>query len=353
MATAIYMEEQGSLCAWFKNEGDEVKRGDVLAEVDKMDAHGTIVEIYAPDSGVLRRRLVEKGFTGGAETLIAVIAGANEDISAFPGNGDATASGPAFTAPAPSPQRVEPVSGAGAEVAAPPTREAPAEPPSAAAPAPAAPPPVAAPGTGDAGAQAPPPVVPLREPGMQAAGGWSTPGNVPGAEPRSELVDGRAVTPGASSLVHNLIVSNVVGTLFSALRGTGCRVVSQGMPVKLRGETVFLPDVAVFCGAPELETGAREMLLNPTVVVEVLSPESTDFDHGKKWESYRRLPSLCDYLLVWHDQARVESYTRQGAHWLFGEVEGLQEEVRLESIGVTLRLAAIYEGVLAADGPSA
>ncbi|HYR12493.1 MAG TPA: Uma2 family endonuclease, partial [Longimicrobium sp.] len=211
---------------------------------------------------------------------------------------------------------------------------------------------------GDGRVQAPPPSAPPREPGRQDAGVRRTGDGASGfrapADPRSELVDGRAVAPGVSSLVHNLIVSNVVGTLFAALRGKACRVVSQGMPVKTgHGEKVFLPDVAVYCGAPELEPGDVEMLLNPAVLVEVLSPDTTDYDHGKKWESYRRLSSLRDYLLVWHDHARVEWYTRQGAFWMFGEVEGMQAEVPLESIGATLRLAEIYEEVFTADQPSA
>ena len=103
----------------------------------------------------------------------------------------------------------------------------------------------------------------------------------------------------------------MVGTLFAALRGKACRVVSQGMPVKPgRGENVYFPDVAVFCGEAELEWGAAEMLLNPAVLVEVLSPESTDYDHGKKWVSYSGLASLRDYLLV--------GTTRRGSNGIRG-----------------------------------
>ena len=161
------------------------------------------------------------------------------------------------------------------------------------------------------------------------------------SEERSEFVDGRIVALGAASFAHNLIVSNVFGTLFSDLRGGPCRAVSQGMLVKpSRSENAFLPDVAVFCGEAELEPRSLELLLNPVVLVEVLSPSTADYDHGKKWENYRRLPSLRDYLLVSQDRARVEWYTRQGdAFWLFREVEGLDAEVRLDYLGVTMELA--------------
>lgn len=179
--------------------------------------------------------------------------------------------------------------------------------------------------------------------------------SVDGSEERSEFVDGRVVALGAASFAHNLIVTNLVGSLFATLRGSSCRVVSQGMLVKsAQAENAFLPDAAVFCGGADLEPRALELLLNPVVLVEVLSPSTADYDHGKKWENYRRIPSLREYLLVSQDQARVEWYRRQdGAFWLYGEVEGLDAVVPLDSIGATLRLADVYEGVLAADERSA
>lgn len=370
MATAVYMEMQGRLFEWFKNEGDQISPGDVVAEVESLDRN-TAIEVKARASGVLRKRLVNTGDEGGAETVIAIIGAPGEDVSALAGAAVAAApptSSGAETTPA---REVQQAAATGqvenGAAAAGETREETAErgtPPEtlpvAPTPAPGAMPPATAQGTdvSNGEAQAPPAPAAPREPGMQDAGVRRTGDGAPGfrapADQRGELVDGRAVALGASSLVHNLIVSNVVGTLFAALRGRSCRVVSQGMPVKTgHGENVFLPDVAVYCGAAELEPGDVELLLNPAVLVEVLSPGTTDYDHGKKWESYRRLSSLYDYLLVWHDQARVEWYTRQGAFWMFGEVEGMQAEVPLKSIGATLRLEDIYEGIFTADQTSA
>jgi Uma2 family endonuclease len=175
------------------------------------------------------------------------------------------------------------------------------------------------------------------------------------SEERSEFVDGRVVSLGAASFAHNLIVSNVLGTLFADLRGTPCRAVSQGMLVKpTGGENAFLPDVAVFCGEPELEPRTLELLLNPVVLIEVLSPSTADYDHGQKWESYRGIPALREYLLIAQDQPRVEQYTRHGEHfWHYKETLGREGEVRLESLNVSLTLSGIYEGVLAADERSA
>jgi Uma2 family endonuclease len=120
-----------------------------------------------------------------------------------------------------------------------------------------------------------------------------------------------------------------------------------------RADNTFLPDVAVYCGAPEIERASIDLLLNPSVLMEVLSPSTADYDHGKKWANYRRLASLQEYVLVSQDVPRLERYVRQGGFWLFSDVEGLDAEVALGTIGVTLRLSEIYEGVLAADERSA
>lgn len=172
------------------------------------------------------------------------------------------------------------------------------------------------------------------------------------SEERSEFVDGRIVAMGGASLAHGLIVSNVSATLIYALRGGPCRVLSQGTLVKTaHSENAFLPDVLVFCGAPQLERRRGDLLLNPIVVIEVLSPTTADYDHVKKWENYRRIPSLQDYLLVAQEEPRVERYTRQeGGMWLFSETVGMDASVRLESIGATLSFAEVYRNVLSPGG---
>ncbi|HEX2205322.1 MAG TPA: Uma2 family endonuclease [Longimicrobium sp.] len=172
------------------------------------------------------------------------------------------------------------------------------------------------------------------------------------SEERSELVDGQIVAMGGASLGHGLIVTNLSAALTNALREGPCRVLSQGMLVKAsHAENAFLPDVLVYCGAPHIERRRGELLLNPVVIVEVLSESTADYDHVKKWENYRRIPSLQDYLLVAQDEPRVERYTRQeGGMWLFSETVGMDGSVRLESIGTTLSLAETYRGVLSPGG---
>lgn len=171
-----------------------------------------------------------------------------------------------------------------------------------------------------------------------------------------EFVDGQIVALAGTSLEHALIAQQIAWTLGNQLRGRPCQVVSQGTLVTPRvGDNAFLPDVVVFCGGAQRErVRGSDLLLNPTLIVEVLSPSTAGYDHVTKGENYRRISSLQDYLLVSQDKPRIQQYTRHGeGFWLLKETMGLEAVVRLETLNVSLALAEIYEGVLAADGQSA
>ena len=106
----------------------------------------------------------------------------------------------------------------------------------------------------------------------------------------------------------------------------------------------FYPDVSVVCGEVERDKDSDDILTNPTVIVEVLSPSTADYDHGKKFAHYRQIPSLKDYLLVHTGEILIEQYTRQAnGDWLLSEHDGMEAEVRLASIDCTITLRAIYE----------
>ncbi|HEU0301836.1 MAG TPA: Uma2 family endonuclease [Longimicrobium sp.] len=176
------------------------------------------------------------------------------------------------------------------------------------------------------------------------------------SEERLEFVDGQVLAMSGASLEHGLIVSRIATSLSNQLRGRPSGVLSQGTLVRAQaGDDTFLPDVAVFCDQPRRERlRGVDLLLNPLLLVEVLSPSTTNYDHGRKWESYRGIESLQHYLLVAQDKARVEQYTRHGEHfWHYTETLGLDTVVRLEALSVSLTLAEIYEGVLTAGGQPA
>lgn len=167
------------------------------------------------------------------------------------------------------------------------------------------------------------------------------------SEERHELVDGeiRAMTGG--SRAHGTFVVNIAAALHTQLRGGPCAVLTQSMRVRVEASrSYFYPDVVAYCGEPRTEDAHEDSLLEPVMIVEVLSPSTTDYDHGRKWEHYRKLPSLREYLLVSQEEPRVERFARQGEiAWLFSEVAGLDAALGLESVGASLALEDVYERV--------
>jgi Uma2 family endonuclease len=169
------------------------------------------------------------------------------------------------------------------------------------------------------------------------------------AESKSEYMDGHIYAMAGASREHNLIGFNIAGELRNQLKNRPCEAYVNDMRVKVakaQRSRYRYPDVAVVCGKPEFEDDQADTLLNPTLLIEVLSPSTEAADRGEKFADYRRIESLREYLLVSQDQARVERYTRQGAGWLLTVAEGLDATVNLDAIGCALALREVYARVL-------
>lgn len=147
---------------------------------------------------------------------------------------------------------------------------------------------------------------------------------------------------------HNLVAGNVSASLHSQLRRRPCTVYPSDMRVKIAAMELYTyPDISALCGVAQFEDEQRDILLNPTVIVEVLSPSTENYDRGKKFQFYRTLQSLVEYLLVAQDTMHVEHYTRQpDGHWLLAEFDQPTDVLHLASIGCDLALADVYEKVL-------
>jgi Uma2 family endonuclease len=168
------------------------------------------------------------------------------------------------------------------------------------------------------------------------------------AECKSEYLDGKVYALSGASRKHNLIVVNLVGELRQQLRGRPCEVYPSDMRLRVSETGLYTyPDVSVVCGEPRLEDRHADILLNPTVLIEVLSASTERYDRGRKAEHYRKIPSLEEYLLLSRTKARAERYRRQGEKdWLLTEIAGLDETVELASIGCRLALREVYDRVL-------
>lgn len=164
---------------------------------------------------------------------------------------------------------------------------------------------------------------------------------------RSEYIDGEMVAMTGGTSWHSLVTLNVGGELRQQLKQRPCLVYSGDLRVRIPGTGDYVyPDITVVCGEPLFEDGQRDILLNPTLIVEVLSPSTESYDRGRKFEGYRTLGSLKEYVLVAQDRPRVEHFLRQDGHvWLYTDVSGLESVVSFSSIGCQVALAEIYDKV--------
>jgi Uma2 family endonuclease len=167
---------------------------------------------------------------------------------------------------------------------------------------------------------------------------------------RHEFFRGEVFEMPGGKPTHAALSAALIVELHRALRGVGGRVLSGDMRIAARpGEHYVYPDVSVVYGRLELEPGTDDVLLNPSVIIEVLSPSTERYDRGLKWESYRAMPSVTDYLLVSQKAARIEHYRREaGADWHYRVAEA-GERVVLSS-GAAIEVAAVYEGVFELAG---
>ncbi len=168
------------------------------------------------------------------------------------------------------------------------------------------------------------------------------------AEIKHEFIDGEVYAMAGASQAHIDITGNIFGTLFGKLAGSPCRPQTSDLRVRIAEAGYYAyPDVTVVCGERQLLEGeAAAVLLNPTVIFEVLSPGTESRDRGPKSRDYRALPSLQAYLLVAQAEAHVEFYRRAGDGWHVTDVVGIGAAIELAALGVTLTMSEIYSGVI-------
>ncbi len=169
---------------------------------------------------------------------------------------------------------------------------------------------------------------------------------------KSEYHDGLITAMAGTSREHNLITINFAREISSQLKDRPCEAYVSDMRVYIDRTGLYTyPDVVVACGEPRFQDDEVDTLLNPTVIVEVLSPTTEVYDRGKKFLHYRRLPSLREYVLVSQDRVLVERFTRQGDEGLLTELNQIDDTLRLGSIDCELPLREIYAKVkLGAEG---
>ncbi|HEX8000116.1 MAG TPA: Uma2 family endonuclease [Pyrinomonadaceae bacterium] len=168
------------------------------------------------------------------------------------------------------------------------------------------------------------------------------------AEYKSEYVDGVMYQMAGGSEAHNLITGNVVTELNVQLRDTPCKVYPSDMKVREPGGRKFhYPDVSVVCGETQFADKKKDVILNPVLIVEVLSDSTAAYDRGKKFQSYQQIESLQEYVLIAQDEQVVEKFVRQAdGSWRYTKVADMNESIAFSSVNCQLALRDIYAKVI-------
>ncbi|MGZ3300329.1 MAG: Uma2 family endonuclease [Isosphaeraceae bacterium] len=163
------------------------------------------------------------------------------------------------------------------------------------------------------------------------------------SETRNEYYNGEIFAMAGASREHNLTVANLLRDIGNQLEDRPCESYPSDMRVFIEATGLYTyPDVSVVCGEPRFQDREVDTLLNPTVIVEVLSPSTEAYDRGDKFRHYRRIDSLREFVLISQDRMMVERYTRQGKDWVLSDMTDPDQVLKLESIGCQIPLDRIY-----------
>jgi Uma2 family endonuclease len=174
---------------------------------------------------------------------------------------------------------------------------------------------------------------------------------------RHEYLDGEIYAMAGESVYHGAICTNITGEVRAQLKGSPCQAFAKDMKVRsgplplaprsTKGMFSY-PDIVIVCGEPQFLDQHRDVIINPAVIIEVLSPNTEAFDRGEKFWRYRSFnPSLTDYLVVAQDRPSVDHFARRpNEQWVIGaSVHELSERVIIASVGCALSMAEIYDRV--------
>lgn len=172
------------------------------------------------------------------------------------------------------------------------------------------------------------------------------------AEYKSEYYRGEIFAMAGAGFNHNRITENMSGELYIALRGKSCQSFSRDMRVHIPENTLYTyPDLLIVCGKPELLDQQKDTVLNPSVIIEILSPNTVGYDTGQKFHLYRSIPSLTEYVLIDSQKIGADVH-RKGEHgvwYLASAAYDIEGSIEIGHIGLTLQMTDIYaqtEGIL-------
>ncbi len=173
------------------------------------------------------------------------------------------------------------------------------------------------------------------------------------AEFKSEFFEGEVFAMAGGTPQHSLIATNLAAEFNNRLKSHPCIPYNADLRIKIEGTALFTyPDLSVICGPLQFAEGTDDTVVNPTLLVEVLSDSTEAYDRGKKFEHYRQIGTLQEYLLVSQKEPRIEQFVRQtDGRWLLNEAAGLDASLELPSLRISLSLAEVFAKVNFVPGP--
>ncbi len=168
------------------------------------------------------------------------------------------------------------------------------------------------------------------------------------ADTRHEFLDGEIYQMAGESLPHSRICVNLSGEVRQQLKGKRCEPLSPNMKVRTTSASLFAyPDLTIVCGEPLFHDRKKDVLTNPQVIFEVLSPSTAEYDRTTKFQKYRMgNETLTDYILVSQDKPFIEHFTKEGnGNWLYQSYGAIEDKLKIETIDCELSLREIYDRV--------
>ncbi len=173
------------------------------------------------------------------------------------------------------------------------------------------------------------------------------------AELKSEFYDGEMFAMAAGTLARSRITTNLTREVGNRLGQGRCLPFNADLRIKVVATGLFTyPDLSVICGPPEFVDDHPDTIVNPTVLIEVLSDSTEAYDRGKKFEHYRQIPTLKEYLLVSQREPRIEQFVRQSDdRWFLKEAAGMDTSLELPSLKISISLGEVFANVQFTPGP--
>jgi Uma2 family endonuclease len=167
-----------------------------------------------------------------------------------------------------------------------------------------------------------------------------------GSLEKHEYYKGEIFAMSGASPRHNVIAVNIITTLSIALKGKRCRPFGSDMRIQIPENSLFTyPDVSIFCGDVIISPEDKETVIQPTVIIEILSPSTKNYDRGEKFMLYRAIPALKEYILIDSESVHAEHFAiNEEGLWQLKEYNNLIEKVIIETLNLQLILNDVYEG---------